>query len=134
MSQPASPREVVENLIKGFENRAWGELSALYDENAVVEHPFNVPEPTRVEGRAALHERFLGASTRPFEVTPSKVVVFQTDDPEVVVVQYDYTVTVKTTGKTLLTPNILVVRVRDGLIVHSVDYHNHAAFAALLQQ
>ncbi|TCO62455.1 nuclear transport factor 2 family protein [Actinocrispum wychmicini] len=133
MSQPASPREVAESLSKRFRNRSWAELSELYDENAVVEHPFALPQPMRTEGRAALHERFLSAPTRPFEMSWSAEVIYQTDDPEVVIMQYDSTLTAKEGGKTVTGANLLVIRVRDGRIVHSVDFHNHAAFATLME-
>jgi ketosteroid isomerase-like protein len=132
MAETASPRTVVENLLKGITNRSRTELSALYAEDVVVEHPFNVPEPTRINGRAELHERFTQASDRPFEMSVHNVVIRETDDPEVVVVEYDYLITITTTGQTLETANILVVRVRDGLIVHSVDYHNHHRLHAAL--
>jgi uncharacterized protein len=133
MTESVSPRTVVENLLKGISNRSWAELSALYDENVVIEHPYNVPEPSQVNGRAELHERFQGAPSRPFDLVAHNVVIRETDDPEVVVVQYDYTITGKATGKTFETANILVVRVRDGLIVHSKDYHNHAALRAAFE-
>jgi uncharacterized protein len=122
--------KVVENLLKGIENRSWEELSALYAEDVVVEHPFNMPSPTRIVGRAELHERFATAPLLSLEMSVRNMVVHETADPEVVVVQYDYLIKVSTTGKTFETANVLVVRVRDGLIVHSTDYHNHAAMHA----
>jgi ketosteroid isomerase-like protein len=123
----SSPRTVAASLIKGIENRSWTELSALYDENVVVEHPFNRPSATRIEGLADLTAHFAAAPTHKVDLVPHDVVIRETDDPEVVVVQYDYTITAKETGKSMETPNILVIRVRDGRITHSVDYHNHAA-------
>jgi uncharacterized protein len=128
----ASPREVVESLIRGLSEGTWEELSQLYAEDAVVEHPYAVQGPSRIEGRAVLHERFMGAIARAFELSAHNLVVRQTDDPEVVVAEYDYEIRVPKTGKVFETANVLVVRVRDGLIVHSRDYHNHHAIAALV--
>ncbi|MBP2320077.1 ketosteroid isomerase-like protein [Kibdelosporangium banguiense] len=128
-----SPREVVEKLIKGLSGGAWDELAQLYAEDAVVEHPYAESGPSRIEGRAVLHERFMGAYVRPFELSAHNLVIRQTDDPEVVVVEYDYEVRMPKTGKGFRTANILVVRVRDGLIVHSRDFHDHRAFAAAVE-
>jgi ketosteroid isomerase-like protein len=99
----------------------------------VIEHPYNVPEPTQVNGRAELHARFQSAPTRPFDLVAHNIVIRSTDDPEVVVAEYDYTITAKATGKTFETANVLVVRVRDGLIVHSRDFHNHAVLTAAFE-
>jgi ketosteroid isomerase-like protein len=132
MSDVASPRAVVENLLKGIENRDRSELSALYHEDVLIEHPFNVPEPSTIKGKAALHAHFTGAPTRPFDLSVRNLVIRTTDDPEVVVAQYDYLIT--TPAKTLEVANILVVRVRDGLILHSKDYHNHAAVRAIAEE
>jgi ketosteroid isomerase-like protein len=132
MSGVTSPRSVVESLLKGIENREWAELSALYDENVVIEHPFNVPEPSTINGKAALHAHFTAAPTRPFGLTVHNLVVRDTDDPEVVVAQYDYRISLP--DKTVEVANILVVRVRNGLIVHSKDYHNHALVRALAEE
>lgn len=128
----ASPREVVESLIRGISEGTWDKLSLLYAEDAVVEHPYAVSGPSRIEGRAVLHERFAGAIARPFELSAHNLVIRQTDDPEVVVAEYDYKVRVPQSGEEFETANLLVVRVRDGLIVHSRDYHNHHAFAELI--
>jgi ketosteroid isomerase-like protein len=79
-----------------------------------------------------LHAHFTRAPSRPFELSVRNLVVRTTDDPEVVVAQYDYLITTST--KTVEIANILVVRVRDGLILHSKDYHNHAAVRALAEE
>src|SRR5687767_4305450 len=126
----ASPREVVESLIRGISEGTWNELSQLYAEDAVVEHPYAASGPARIEGRAVLHERFTGALARAFELSARNLVIRQTDDPEVVVAEYDYEIRVPENGKVFETANVLVVRVRDGLIVHSRDFHNHHAIAA----
>ncbi|ALG07226.1 nuclear transport factor 2 family protein [Kibdelosporangium phytohabitans] len=124
-----NPREVVERLIGGISTESWDQLSQLYAEDAVVEHPYAVDGRRRTEGREVLHSRFTGARERLFKVTAHNLVVWQTDDPEVVVAEYDYHVDVPKTGERFETANILVVRVRDGLIVHSRDFHDHHAIA-----
>ncbi|MET0136692.1 MAG: nuclear transport factor 2 family protein [Kibdelosporangium sp.] len=127
-----SPKAVVESLVAGLIDRERTGLSLLYAEDAVVEHPFAVSGPVRIEGRAALHERFQSSRARSFTFTVHDVVVRETDDPEVVVVEYDYEIELSEAGKQLRISNILVVRVRDGLIVHSKDFHDHHALAAAI--
>ncbi len=131
MSAAATPREVFERLIDGISSGRWGELAELYAEEAVVEIPFAPYPPQRIEGRAELKARFeeLGES-RAVELQARNVTVRQTDDPEVIVAEFDYAGRYPATGRTFEASNILVVRVREGLIVHSRDFHDHLAFAA----
>ncbi|HEX5505419.1 MAG TPA: nuclear transport factor 2 family protein [Thermomicrobiales bacterium] len=131
MPASAGPREVLERLLRGIEGRRWQELPELYAEDAVVEQPLAVPEPTRLEGREAIRKHFAAAGG-PLAFRVGNVVVHQTGDPEVIVAEYDYEGRVTTTGRTFRVANIQVLRVRDGLIVASRDYHNHLALAAAL--
>ena len=48
--------------------------------------------------------------------------------------EWDYEVTARGTGRTATLANVQLLRVRDGLIVHSRDFHDHRAFAELLAQ
>ena len=68
------------------------------------------------------------------ELRAGNVVVHHTDDPEVIIAEFDYHGQVSTTGRSFQVANIQVLRVRDGQIVSSRDYHNHAAIAAVLSQ
>ncbi|GHI17902.1 hypothetical protein Scinn_73650 [Streptomyces virginiae] len=61
------------------------------------------------------------------ELTPANVVVRDTDDPEVIVAEFDYHVHHRVTGRTFEAANIQVLRVRDGLIIGSRDFHDHLA-------
>ncbi|MEU9130577.1 nuclear transport factor 2 family protein [Kitasatospora sp. NPDC048540] len=103
-------------------------MARLYAEDAVVETVFEPVGPRRTQGRAALAERFAQvAAGSPVELTPVNVVVRGTDDPEVVVAEWDYQVHHRPTGRTFESADIQVLRVRDGLIVHSRDFHDHLA-------
>ncbi|SNQ46072.1 conserved hypothetical protein [Frankia canadensis] len=55
----------------------------------------------------------------------------RTTDPEVVVVvvEFAYAATRSNDGAAFEVPNIFVVRVRDGQIIESRDYGDHAGFA-----
>jgi ketosteroid isomerase-like protein len=125
------PRDVFAALSDGISEGRFGELSALYAEDAVVEHPQAVPRPTRLVGRAAVHERFTGTLAGMVRLKRKNVVVHETTDPEVIVAEYDYDAESVETGKTDVTANIQVLRIRDGLIVHSRDYHDYLRLAAI---
>ncbi|MFD8416623.1 nuclear transport factor 2 family protein [Streptomyces sp. NPDC059650] len=128
MPETPSPREVFQKLIEGIGAGRYTELAGLYAEDAVVETVFEPVGPRRIEGRAALAERFaLVSAHSPLELTPANVVVRETHDAEVVVAEFDYHVHHRTTGRTFDAANIQVLRVRDGLIVSSRDYHDHLA-------
>ena len=131
MSRPASPREVFERLVHGVADGRWDELPDLYAEDAVVVHPFEPSGAPPLVGRDALREHFRppGDGTElPFRFQPRNIVVHQTTDPEVIVAEFEYHGTVVATGAPLTLPAVFILRVRDGRIVSSRDYVDHAAF------
>lgn len=125
----ATPREVAHRLVEGISAQRWAELPDLYAEDTVVEQPFS-PQPTVLRGRGELAAHFAAAADRPLRVTAKNVVVHETTDPEVVVMEYDYDVEAR--GRTGTVGNVLVLRVRDGRIASSRDYHDHRAIAAIM--
>ncbi|WP_354638097.1 nuclear transport factor 2 family protein [Kitasatospora camelliae] len=128
MPQTRSPQEVFHHLLAGITEGRFSELAALYAEDTVVETVFEPVGPRRFEGRSVLAERFAAvAEHSPIELSASNVVVRETEDPEVIVAEWDYRVHHRATGKTFDAANIQVLRVRDGLIVSSRDYHDHLA-------
>jgi ketosteroid isomerase-like protein len=130
MSETLSSREVFLELLAGITAGRFAELAELYAEDAVVETVFQPVGPRRLEGRAVLRARFAEvAAHSPLELTARNVVVRETDDPEVVVAEWDYQVHHRESGRAFEAANIQVLRVRDGLIVHSRDYHDHLALA-----
>lgn len=131
-SQPASPRHVFERQLEAVAARDWPRMAALYADDAVVELPFNRPSPLRIEGRQQLEARNLAARDLPLELTPGNLVIHETTDPEVIVAEFDYAGRVTTTGRTFRVANVMVVRVRDGKIIASRDYHDHAAIGESL--
>jgi uncharacterized protein len=134
MSEPTSPRSVLESLLQGISDGKWNDLADLYAKDAVVEMPFAPSSPTRLEGREAIRAHFAAAAGGPLRVEASNVVVHDTGDPEVVIAEFDYDGQVATTGRSFRVSNIQVLRVRNGQIVASRDYHNHLAIAAALGQ
>ena len=134
MSDPTSPRKVFESLLQGISDGELSDLADLYAEDAVVELPFTPSSPTRLEGREAVRAHFAAAAGLPLRMKAGNVVVHDTGDPEVVIAEFDYDGQVTTTGHSFRVSNIQVLRVRDGKIVSSRDYHNHLAIAAALGQ
>ena len=121
----ATPTEVFHQLLTGITEGRFAELADLYAEDTVVEQPFALPEPVRHVGRETLREHFNSARVGDIKLVASNVVVRTTDDPEVVVGEWDYTID----GVGPLA-NVIIMRVRDGQIVSSRDYHNHAAMSS----
>ncbi|MUL42358.1 hypothetical protein FZ103_14415 [Streptomonospora sp. PA3] len=74
-------------------------------------------------GRAALPVRFTGVHD---------VTLHETADPEVAVAEYSLAAEHVATGRTLRSAFAMVLRVRDGRIVHCREYQNAAAMAAAL--
>jgi ketosteroid isomerase-like protein len=128
-----TPREVFERLLRGITEGSLDTLGDLYAEDAAVELPFARPAPLRLEGREQLRARFEGAGEIPLEFEARNVVVHETTDPEVIVAEFDYVGRAKTTGRPFQAANIQVLRVRDGKIVASRDFHDHQAFAEALE-
>jgi ketosteroid isomerase-like protein len=133
-SQRPSPRQVFERQRRAITARAWSELADLYAEDVVVELPFNLPHALRLVGREQLQARFLAGSALPLEMEMHNVIVRETDDPEVIVAEFDYDGRRTDNGQEFSVANVIVMRVRDGQIVWSKDYHNHAVLAQVIGQ
>jgi ketosteroid isomerase-like protein len=129
MSETATPREVFQKLHTGITTGVVAGLAELYAEDAVVEIVFDPAGRRRIEGREALRERFAQVGdSLPFQLTSKNLVIRETDDPEVIVAEYDYLAKANGVDRTFEAANIQVVRVRDGLVVHSRDFHDHVGF------
>ncbi|WP_033291996.1 nuclear transport factor 2 family protein [Amycolatopsis jejuensis] len=127
----ATAHELLDRLSTGITEGRFAELSQLYAENTVVEHPGAVPRPGRLEGRAAVHDRFVSGLGQTLRLKRHDVIVHETTDPEVVVAEYRYTAESLRTGRTIETANIQVLRARDGFLVHTRDYHDYLKLAAV---
>ena len=126
-----TPREVFHRLVEGV-CAADPELHMLYAEETDVRHPF-APDAPVLRTREELRRHFQGppgVEMVPLERRPVDVVVHETADPEVIVAEFAYEGTNTVTGKAFRVPCVFVMRVRDGLIVESRDYIDHAASAA----
>jgi uncharacterized protein len=97
----------------------------LFAPDGVIEAPFaGLPgAPLRLEGREAIrvHSRQVMAS--PFRVEDFEVAeLYQTQDPEVVIVEMRTKGTMTTTGRSFTAASVQVLRIRDGRIVLFRDF------------
>jgi ketosteroid isomerase-like protein len=128
-----TPREAYLRFLELIGQDRWPELAARYAEDAVVDQMYARPEPVRIEGREALRARFAVANDLPIRLRPANVVIHDTADPEVIVAEFDYDVLLAATGeRRLRAANVIVLRIRDGLIVTSRDYHDTTAIGAVV--
>jgi ketosteroid isomerase-like protein len=126
-----TPREVFEKLSAGISSGEWSGLHELYAADAVVEMPFALPAPVRLHGREEVRRHFALNGQAGIALRADAVRVHETGDPEVVIAEFDYDGRAPS-GRSFRVSNIQVLRVRDGLILETRDYHNHAALAEVL--
>jgi uncharacterized protein len=100
-------------------------------DDVVIEWPFAVGGPRRIEGRAAFAA--LAGPARaalPFLVDAMVVdVVHETADPEVIVVEYHLDGTMTATGERRSSPLIAVIRASGDRITHWREYQDTLAIA-----
>jgi uncharacterized protein len=130
MAQPRSPREVFLALVNGIADGNPDGLPELYAEQIDVVHPFDpmhaAPYRSREEIRKGMEQRRAAGPWPRRRV--GNVTIHETTDPEVIVAEFEYQGTTDA-GEPYALPAIFVLRVRDGEIVSSRDYHDHLASA-----
>jgi ketosteroid isomerase-like protein len=127
-----TPREVFLRLVHGVADGDFEALPALYAEQTDVRHPMSPYGDQPLLSREALRKHFRGAGPRVAGVVryqPDNIRIHETQDPEVIVAEFDYAGTVIATGEPFRVPCVFVLRVRDGLIVESRDYIDHVGMA-----
>jgi ketosteroid isomerase-like protein len=94
-------------------------------EDFVMEFPYARPGmPTRVEGRAAVLAHLAKVGDGVSVDSASNLVVHETRDPEVVILEFDGHGRALKTGEPYEQRYISVIRARGGKIVHFKDYWN----------
>ena len=101
-------------------------LADLYAPDAVIESPFAPPGvPSRLEGREAIREYSRHVMASPVRVEDYEVTeLYQTQDPEVVIVEMRAKATLTTTGQSFAATSIQILRIREGQIVLFRDFAN----------
>jgi len=127
-----SPREVFLALVHGVADGRWQELPGLYAEQTHVVHPFDPQRAPALRTRDELRDHFRPAGAGPrLHRRPAAITIHETTDPEVIVAEFEYRGTVTATGEEFALPGIFVMRVRDGEIISSRDYFDHATAARI---
>jgi hypothetical protein len=130
-----SPRNTVERFLHAAISGHPENIADCYAADVVMEMPFAVAPlfPDRIETtREQLRARFrAGAAVRRYTGL-GKVMIHETADPEVVVVEYELHGQMVATDEPFTLPFALVMTIRDGHIVHSRDYTDPIAGARAL--
>jgi uncharacterized protein len=130
MTQPRSPREVFLALVNAIADGDLDEVPGLYAEQIDVVHPFDPLRGAPLRSRDELRKRMESLAARPRQRRRvGNVTIHETTDPEVIVAEFEYQGTAADTGEPYALPAIFVLRVRNGEIVSSRDYHDHLASA-----
>jgi ketosteroid isomerase-like protein len=142
MTAPEDPAEVVRAVCEGVSRLVSSDLdpaqretqldrlAALYAERTDVRHPFAPGGGSILITRAQVRRHFARAPGRADGIQrfePVILHVHRTADPEVVVTEYRYEGSAD--DRPVFITNILVTRVRGGVIVESRDYADHIAAA-----
>lgn len=127
-----TPSEIFDSMrARWLANLPTYEADVLADD-VVLETPFAAPgRPTRTEGKQRVLE-FTQASRAVFPIRFDdcrNVVVHETADPEVIVVEYELAGTHTATGVAASAPFIGVLRTRDGKLAHWREYQHTLAIA-----
>jgi uncharacterized protein (TIGR02246 family) len=98
----------------------------LFAPDGVIESPFAPPgAPLRLAGREAIREYSRRVMASPLRVEDFEVVeLYQTQDPEVVIVEMRAKATLTTTGQSFAATSIQILRIREGQIVLFRDFAN----------
>ena len=100
-------------------------LADLFAPDAVIESPFAGPPgaSARLEGREAIREYSRHVMASPLRVENYEVAeLYQTQDPEVVIVEMRAKGTVTTTGRSFTATSVQILRIREGHIVLFRDF------------
>ena len=107
----------------------------LFAPDAVIEAPFAPPgAPSRLEGREAIREYSRQVMASPLRLEDFEVIeLYQTQDPEAVIVETRTTGTVTTTGRPFTAMSIQVLRIREGHIVLFRDFADPRVLEDLIE-
>jgi ketosteroid isomerase-like protein len=128
----AAPREVLTRYYQAMLDKSADDLADLYAPDAVHEFPFSAPGfPARFDGREQVRAGYHRAwDPAPIHLTAIEDVrVHETADPEVIVAEQRVVGTVGDEGRPLAVPGLLILRVRDGELVHVRDYMDALAIS-----
>jgi uncharacterized protein len=120
-----APREVLARYHQAMRDKSADDLADLYAMDAVHEFPFTSPGfPPRYQGREAVRAGYRAAwDASPVRVEEVRdIVVHETGDPEVIVAEHTVVGALPGRADGITVPGVLILRVRDGMLVHVRDY------------
>ena len=126
-----TPSEVFRRLVDGVADKRYDGLAELYAERTDVRHPMWPGGTPPLTSRDDLRRHFAAAAEAAagVHVRAEVAAIHETQDPEVIVAEFEYRGSDAATGEPFAVPCIFVMRVRDGRIVESRDYIDHLASA-----
>jgi uncharacterized protein (TIGR02246 family) len=106
----------------------------LFAPDGVIEAPFAPPgAPSRLEGREAIREYSRHLMASPLRLVDFEVIeLYQTQDPEVVIVELRTKGTITTTGRPFTATSIQILRIREDEIVLFRDFADPRVLADVL--
>jgi ketosteroid isomerase-like protein len=132
----ATSREKVEQLLHASLHADADGFVRLMAPDGCIEWPFRPPgAPARVRGRAEIHRFLTGTASAVVRFAEYRdVVLHETTDPDVVVVEYAAHGTAVATGAPFRQTVVAVIRFEDGLITTYRDYLDPLPLMALLNR
>jgi uncharacterized protein len=122
---PVTPADILARRRHLILNSDADGFADLFAPDAVIELPFAGPPgmPARMEGREAIRQNARRVTTSPLRLEDFEVAeLYQTQDPEVVIVEMRTKGTVTTTGRSFTATSVQVLRIREGQIVLFRDF------------
>ena len=130
----ATPADVLARRRELMLNGDADGFADLFTPDAVLEFCFHGPPgtPVRLEGREAISEYSRRVMASPMRIAEFEVTeLYQTQDPEVVIVEVRAKATLTTTGRSITAMSIQVLRIREGHIVLFRDFADPRIFEDL---
>ena len=131
----ASSRQTAERLLHAAISADPGDMADCYAPSVVIEMPFAVASlyPDRIETtREELRARYQAGRAKRRYNALSNVVIYETTDPGVVIVEYELHGEFTETAEPFSVRFLMILTIRDGQIVHSRDYSSPIAGAQLI--
>jgi uncharacterized protein len=130
MSPPPTAREVFFALVTGVSEQRWDDLPRLFAENTNAAHPLDPLGEPAMRTHEDLRRRWkiVAALGPDLHFNPDSVIIHDTANPEVIVVEFEYD-GIARTGERFTLPCIFVIRVRDGRIIDYRNYTDHFVLA-----
>jgi hypothetical protein len=133
---PAIPADVLARRRQLILNGDADGFADLFAPDAVIEAPFAPPgAPSRLEGREAIREYSRQVMASPLRLEDLEVTeLYQTQDPEAVIVEMRTKGTITTTGRPFTATSVQVLRIREGQIVLFRDFADPRVLEDVLGQ